>query len=148
MMQHQVVTYIPHLFYLSPEHRAGNLRKHLHFHPATASQTAQTTCRRAKTAHYRRKRSTQPQQALWKLSNVWMLLPMCAAQVPKYTCTSTQVNRTCYHHLGWFWAGFVLLPVFSLLGTFPFTPLRATFNFASPQSTLSCFSLPSTCQRA
>lgn len=40
------VTYIPRLFYLSPEHHAGILRKHLHFHPATASQTAQTTCRR------------------------------------------------------------------------------------------------------
>lgn len=38
-------TYIPHLSYLSPEHHAGTLRKHLHFHPATASQTAQTTCR-------------------------------------------------------------------------------------------------------
>lgn len=40
------VTYIPHLFYLSPEHHARILRKHLHFHPATASQTAQTTCKR------------------------------------------------------------------------------------------------------
>lgn len=39
-------TYIPHLSYLSLEHHAGTLRKHLHFHPATASQTAQTTCRR------------------------------------------------------------------------------------------------------
>lgn len=73
------VTYIPHLFYLSPEHHAGILRKHLHFHPATASQTAQTTCRRDRKDSKLQQETERPnqtqtvllfQQALWKLTTV------------------------------------------------------------------------------
>lgn len=170
------VTYIPHLFYLSPEHHAGILRKHLHFHPATASRTAQTTCRRdGKDSKLQQETAPQPDSRQCccfskpcessPLLDIWMLLSVCAAKVPQNTPTCTQATgeQGMYHHLGstsrtqpspdsahcWSWPGFVFLPSFLFLGTFPwaswFSPLSITFNFASSQSTLSFLPLSPMC---
>lgn len=109
------VTYVPHLFYLSPEHHAGILRKRLHFHLATASQTAQTTCRRDRKDTTLQQVTGNPTtlrqcccfsqtcESLPLLDVIWMLLPVCAAKVPENTPTCIQAtNEQClYHH----WAG-------------------------------------------